>query len=562
MTRHATSWAVAGALLLLAIGYVGSKAVPRSIDSPYDLTGFTKLPVVHGGRVKPIDSMARQALLMISDRRTYEDPNGGSRPAVKWLLEVMTATIGESDTARHMRVFRIDNKQLVASLGLPERDGWRYALSEFQPKLDELMRQAQAAAQIDERERSLFQNRALELASQLDVVSALASWRMPHVIPPTSEDDEWATLFDSAHAAQARGEKDPGAEGFGRLLANYAAGDEAGFNRSLAAYRADLKRWAPDAVGSAATEYHFNQFAPLYQSAALYVGAFILVSLAWLTGWPLLRGASALVLLSFALHTGALIVRMILQDRPPVTNLYSSAVFVGWAAVALAMILELINRRGIGAAMAAIAGFATLIIAINLELAADGETLEMMQAVLDTNFWLATHVVTVTIGYAATFMAGLLGIGLVIWRLISGVCNDANAKALARMIYGTVCFALLFSFVGTVLGGIWADQSWGRFWGWDPKENGALIIVVWNALILHARWGGLVRERGIAVLAVFGNIVTSWSWFGVNMLGVGLHSYGFMDHAAFWLSLFILSQLLIIALGLMPARPFAAGGAR
>jgi hypothetical protein len=108
--------------------------------------------------------------------------------------------------------------------------------------------------------------------------------------------------------------------------------------------------------------------------------------------------------------------------------------------------------------------------------------------------------------------------------------------------------------VGTVLGGIWADQSWGRFWGWDPKENGALIIVLWNALILHLRWGGMVRERGLATCAIIGNIVTSWSWFGVNMLGIGLHSYGFMDAAFYWLLAFVASQLVLIALGSMPLR--------
>src|SRR5262249_23654664 len=107
--------------------------------------------------------------------------------------------------------------------------------------------------------------------------------------------------------------------------------------------------------------------------------------------------------------------------------------------------------------------------------------------------------------------------------------DEEFGKSIARMIYGIVCFATLFSFVGTVLGGIWADQSWGRFWGWDPKENGALIIVLWNALILHLRWGGLIRDRGLATCAIFGNVVTSWSWFGVNMLGIGLHSYGFTE---------------------------------
>ena len=107
------------------------------------------------------------------------------------------------------------------------------------------------------------------------------------------------------------------------------------------------------------------------------------------------------------------------------------------------------------------------------------------------------------------------------------------------MVYGIVCFATLFSFVGTVLGGIWADQSWGRFWGWDPKENGAIIIVLWNALILHLRWGGMIRERGLINCAIVGNIVTSWSWFGVNMLEIGLHSYGFMSGAFKWLLAFV-----------------------
>jgi cytochrome c biogenesis factor len=130
--------------------------------------------------------------------------------------------------------------------------------------------------------------------------------------------------------------------------------------------------------------------------------------------------------------------------------------------------------------------------------------------------------------------------------------DAGTADALSRMVYGIVCFATLFSLVGTILGGIWADQSWGRFWGWDPKENGALIIVIWNAVILHARWGGLIRQRGLMNLAIGGNIVTSWSWFGTNMLGVGLHSYGFMDSAFFWLSTFVGSQLAIIAVGSLP----------
>ena len=176
-----------------------------------------------------------------------------------------------------------------------------------------------------------------------------------------------------------------------------------------------------------------------------------------------------------------------------------------------------------------------------------------MRAVLDSNFWLATHVVSVTIGYSGTFLAGTRSPSPMRCGSSSSPTSiRLTAKALVSMAYGIVCFALLFSFVGTVLGGIWADQSWGRFWGWDPKENGALLIVLWNAIILHARLGGFVRERGLMAMAIFGNIVTSLSWFGVNMLGIGLHSYGFMDKAFYSLAAFIAVQALLAGICLLP----------
>jgi ABC-type transport system involved in cytochrome c biogenesis permease subunit len=241
---------------------------------------------------------------------------------------------------------------------------------------------------------------------------------------------------------------------------------------------------------------------------------------------------------------------MWLEGRPPVTNLYSSAIFIGWGAVVLGLVLERFFRDGIGTVVASSVGFLTLIIAHHLSLG--GDTMEMMRAVLDTNFWLATHVVTITIGYSSTFVAGFLALIYILRGAFTRTLSVETGAALARMVYGIVCFSTLFSFVGTVLGGIWADQSWGRFWGWDPKENGALIIVLWNALILHARWGRMIGERGLMNMAIAGNIVTSWSWFGTNMLGIGLHSYGFMDAAFWWLMLFVVSQLVLIAIGLLP----------
>jgi len=288
----------------------------------------------------------------------------------------------------------------------------------------------------------------------------------------------------------------------------------------------------------------------------LYVVVFVLTALSWLA-WPSLsRAALWLLVMTLAVHTFGLACRIYLSGRPPVTNLYSSAIFIGWGAVLLAASLEALFRNGIGAAMAAVVGFVTLFIAHHLalspQLSPNGDTMEMMRAVLDTNFWLATHVVCITLGYATTFLTGALALAYVILGVFTNALDADLRKTLYRMVYGTICFAMFFSFVGTILGGIWADQSWGRFWGWDPKENGAVLIVLWNALILHARWGGLARERGVMCLAIFGNVVTSWSWFGTNMLGVGLHSYGFMAGAMMWLGAFDLVMLAIIGIGLLP----------
>ncbi len=311
-------------------------------------------------------------------------------------------------------------------------------------------------------------------------------------------------------------------------------------------------------VKKGSNEHFFNTFAPFARAQGIYVIALLLACFSWLNmSRGLSNTAFYLIGLALVLHTAGLIFRMVLEGRPPVTNLYSSAIFVGWGAVLLGWILERIYRNGIGSCVAALIGFSTLIIAAHLS--KEGDTMEMMRAVLDTNFWLATHVVCITIGYSATFLAGFLALVYVLRGVFTPSLTGDIAKGLARMVYGIVCFATLFSFVGTVLGGIWADQSWGRFWGWDSKENGALMIVVWNAIILHCRWGGLVRDRGLIMLAIFGNIVTAWSWFGVNMLGIGLHSYGFMDEAFNSLRWFAIMQVLFMLVARQPLRHWMSG---
>jgi cytochrome c biogenesis factor len=166
-----------------------------------------------------------------------------------------------------------------------------------------------------------------------------------------------------------------------------------------------------------------------------------------------------------------------------------------------------------------------------------------LQAVLRSNYWLWSHVTTINIGYATVLLAAIFSMIYVFCRLFD--INRQN-KALFRMLtqssYGILCFGLVFSLVGTVLGGIWGNESWGRFWGWDPKENGAMVIVLWCLAVLHMRLAGWVKELGLHLCTAFGANFCLFSWWHVNLLGVGLHSYGFTQG---------LEQYLFIAYGVV-----------
>jgi ABC-type transport system involved in cytochrome c biogenesis permease subunit len=605
-------------MMLMALWFLGQIQPP--VDRGFAFNEFGQLPVVFNGRLKPIDSLARNSLLQIREKQSLDlepwkawNQSPKMITATEWLANVMM----NPQVADTWPVFRVDNPDLIAFLKLPARDpeqhqdGKYYSWDQIKPSLaafdaeNERIQTNVVAANRNAYEHAVIKvHDRLELYAQLkstlqppdstdwnaqlaDYVRSIpagvaavraqqagqkydqtafnqfifylqqfdfmAQLEPPLMIPPLNPGDQWRRSGTVLLEAAKGGNTPVAINDYAAMAGALVKGDVAAFNTALRDYHGWLVPGFSRDLARVRAEVFFNQMQPFYNAMVIYVLAGLLAIFSWfnLSG-TLRRAAVWLIGLALLIHTTGLIYRIVLQGRPPVTNLYSSAIFIGWGAVILGLILEKFHKNGIGAVVSAGMGFITLIIAQNLAL--DGDTMEMMRAVLDTNFWLATHVVVVTLGYASTFVAGFLAVIYILRGIFTKTLDPETGKSLSRMIYGIVCFATLFSFVGTVLGGIWADQSWGRFWGWDPKENGALIIVLWNALILHLRWGGMIRERGLVVCAIGGNIVTSWSWFGVNMLGIGLHSYGFTEAAFKYLMLFMLSQVGLIVLGLLPAR--------
>jgi ABC-type transport system involved in cytochrome c biogenesis permease subunit len=391
--------------------------------------------------------------------------------------------------------------------------------------------------------------RARELALVIPIKPAKDEPAQQHWIP-------YPLAFWEALRSQAtQQEASPVTQQFAALLGAYAQDRPTDFQRALVQYQAELRKLAPQdySADKVSFETYFNHVSPFYVGAALCVLALVVALAGFLLqSRPANLAATTIIVVALLLHTLALAARIYISGRPPVTNLYSSAVFIGWGCVLFCLIVEMLFLNGLGNIVGAMTGFAALL--ISYFLAAGGDTISVLQAVLDTQFWLATHVVLITLGYTATYLAGFFGLCYVILGICTPRLTENVRAELARMIYGVTCFAITLSFFGTVLGGLWADDSWGRFWGWDPKENGALIIVMWNALVLHAKWDKLVKDRGLALLAICGNVVTSWSWFGVNELGLGLHSYGFTEGVLRALGTFAFYMLVCVLFGLLPMR--------
>lgn len=414
---------------------------------------------------------------------------------------------------------------------------------------------------------------ASQLASVLESAQA-SSFHELALIPPVGtqvDQPEWLDLGDALMAPIADerlGEVALSAlSSLTRAVEGAARGEEAEVRAGLEGLAQVVLPLAEQRgeSGKVSSEVVFQKQQLFLKAQVFFILAFLLGALSFVSGLRALgKGAWAASSAGAIALIGGIAWRCWLNGRPPITTLYETAPFIGACGVLLAMGLERLQRQRIALTAGNAFAIAVLFLSFVLErqdAQASGDSMKSLVAVLDTNFWLSTHVTTVTFGYCAGLFAWLLA---TIWlvalpfvrRIESRGGGDAAEwhRSLIRSVYGVVVFGLLFSLVGTILGGIWANYSWGRFWGWDPKENGALVIVLWQLVIVHARLGGMIKDLGLALLTVVLGSVVVFSWFGVNQLGVGLHSYGFTTGASTAITICHWTNAAIVLFGLLAGR--------
>ncbi len=576
----------------------------------------TDIPIQEGGRIKPLDTYARNQALAFYGKRKIKHEN---LSAIDWLLNLFT----NPDKGLEQQIFNIRNPEVVNALELEWTNNFhKYSYNEIYPGVENQLTLIRSIFEKKEKDRDTFESQFAELYQNImkyrEIVSSLScllplftvyspetaeslhispgqstsyAHIMSHraslfdasqgiltkpenewsetereialllynlqqasadefakalkIIPPSKNDSTglWISPWELFDGREIEPHQDKIIKSLEKFLLARFQNDVSAQNAALKSYKAGVLSYPGERINFSVlkNESWLNKANLFTNSLVFYLLGFIFLGISWMIRPTLFRRiAFCSLILGFLLHTYGIFLRMVIMSRPPISTIYETVIFVGFVIVLFSLVIEYIRQDGLGVFLGSISG--AMLHYVGFGYAADGDTLEMLVAVLNSNFWLATHVTTIILGYGTSLMAGLIG-HLYLIEKIRVPKDSARLKSIYNNMFGVTLIALFFTLFGTILGGIWADQSWGRFWGWDPKENGALLIVLWQLMMVHMRLSGLAKPDKFALGMVLNNIIVIMAWFGVNLLSIGLHSYGFVSGIAVNIILFTIFEL-------------------
>lgn len=519
-----------------------------------ELDPLRQLAVQDGGRVKPLDTFARELARRVAGPRPFGlDRVAGLEP-VEWLL----ASMASPTHWQAQPIVRVTHAGLRQAAGLAaDRDRFSFAELAEAAGLERAVAAARARV-AGGAEPSPTERELLELYDTLLAYQAAMAGEAPRLVPrPADPRAAWLAPAELATPAAA---DVPDLQNLRLLATAIVSGWREGDRPTAAASAASLSRrlaeLAPAAYPSESElrrEVRYNRLKPFRGAWLLFLPGFLFILASAALGSRVLRalGYAALVA-GFLLTSYGLLLRTLIAGRPPLTNMYETIVFVAWGGVAIALAFEAVYRTHLFAACAGLLGTLALVIADSVPIF-DG-SISPLVPVLRDNTWLTVHVLTIMLGYAALTLAmglGHLNLGLYFFR----PAEAGLQKRLALFLHRTLQVGTLFLALGTLLGGVWASYSWGRFWGWDPKETWALIALLGYLAVLHGRFAGWVKDFGMAVGAILGYLLVLMAWYGVNyVLGTGLHSYGFGSGGHAYVAAFVAFEAAVVAAALARRR--------
>ena len=557
-TRALIFTATATALIACTV-----RAAPPSISAAdtgnLDSKQWGLLAIQDGGRRKPMDTFAKETLIRVTGRSAYTDKTGRT-----WRPNdfVLSALIENHDWKNEPMVL-ISSGQLVEQLGL-DKTQRRFSFAQL-TESSELQQLATGAQALKRAEKPLtrVQQEALSVSDRLTLLARVMDGRALLIVSaPASETDPWVEPALGGSRYYADTQFAPIQTQLQTVANAYVQGDGFNLNRAANQLRENLRALSPSIYPrdqQLRLEYFYNHFEAFYRAIWCYGIALVILITAHLRkrGRALQNVGVAVTTVGLAFQAAGIVMRCMIAGRPPVTNMYESIIWVSFAVSFFGMIFFVRYRAHIYLLAALPVTLVALLLVHQMPIAMPS-SIDPLVPVLRDNFWLTIHVLTITLSYAAFALA--MGFGhILLWRYAR---NPAAARADAPMhfwLYRVLQLGVLLLAAGTILGGVWANYSWGRFWGWDPKETWALIALLCYILALHGRLAGWWTQFGLAVASVVCFLAVLMAWYGVNfVLGKGLHSYGFGIGGETYVAIFVALDLLFVAFAIWRYRRSAS----
>ena len=521
--------------------------------SGLDYKQFGLLAIQDGGRRKPLDTFAKETLIRITGRSTYTDKAGR-----KWTPNdfVLSALLETHDWKNEPMVL-VSFGKLKEQLGLDKTQG-RFSFAQL-TALPELNRLANEAHALRKAEKPLdrSQQEVMSVTERLALFAHVMDGSAFLIVPASKSETEAWVVPPEFSRYYTDAQFVPIQTQLQTLATAYTNSDSFSFSRASNQLRENLRELSPAIYPQdrqLRLEYFYNHFDGFYRAAWCYGIALVILIAAHLRkrGSALRGGGTlpvfgvAIALLGLAFHASGIVMRCLIAGRPPVTNMYESIIWVSFAVSFFGMIFFARYRTPVYLLAALPVTLVALLLVHQMPIAMPS-SIDPLVPVLRDNFWLTIHVLTITLSYAAFALA--MGFGhILLWRYAR---NPSAARADAPMhfwLYRVLQLGVLLLAAGTILGGVWANYSWGRFWGWDPKETWALIALLCYILTLHGRLAGWWTEFGLVVASVVCFLAVLMAWYGVNfVLGKGLHSYGFGIGGETYVATFVISRFLFVA---------------
>ena len=543
-------------LLLGAACFAQNAQMPAGDSSSLDFKGWGLLAIQDGGRRKPVDTFAREALIKMTGRSSY---SSGART---WQgPDFILSMLLDTHDWKSEPMILVSLGELKERLGLPgQQRRFSFAQLTALPELNALASQAHALRKA-EKPLTRMQSEVMSVSERLTLFARIMDGSAFLLVPaPQKTTDPW--LVPPSFAQYYSEQQFAAVQTELQAMANaYAKGDGFAFSRAANLLRQNLRQLSPNIYPTESQlrlEYFYNHWDGFYRGAWCYGIALVLLAIAHLrrqsetgrlsSGKRSYLKIAGLVIAVVGLlfHGSGIVMRCLIAGRPPVTNMYESIIWVSFAVSFFGMIFFLRYRAPIYLLAALPVSLVALLLVHQMPIAMPS-SIDPLVPVLRDNFWLTIHVLTITLSYAAFALA--MGFGhILLWRYARNPVSARADQPMHFWLYRVLQLGVILLAAGTILGGVWANYSWGRFWGWDPKETWALIALLCYILTLHGRLAGWWTQFGLVVASVVCFLAVLMAWYGVNfVLGKGLHSYGFGIGGETYVAGFVCADLLFVA---------------